>query len=804
MALAIFFIAVLSVAQILRYFFSYEDFSLLYAAQFPTDSHSIFLYRGIDAYRFIEPLVRVQYPSFGYNPFWYYFVSFTLFLLVLALFYWFVRLIYQPKREISIYATAIMASGYLGIESLTWNVFGGQIHLSLLFFSLLGFIFTVFYLKKHGIVYLILLGGTFVIALYFFQFRSYLLFLWVPLLIFLQRLQMRQSISLKLIGTLGVVLVSLSLVFYKNIQFVAGRIQHVNLDANLFPTFLKNLANLVFPSDIIEPINNAQLLFGLLSLAIFILVPALLLWKKHRLALLSLFFSISTVLSLVIIMLIIAFVGQVPTVWPTSHRFYIVLLPFISGYLAVLLSVLRPRARTFLLVLILVTHIFLSNKVIGDRWESLSRHLKYFYTTITTAVPKIDKPMVLLTTLTRPYPPGPFVSGSDAGSAHFLAGFYGKRFDDFHLATEPLEAVRILLDKNLSPATIYAFDYKRDDIIDETQVVRDILTNGRMITLGNNLIGDEIELANLNISLSVPVFVKVEVAVDLALVKKPPLPVGGKIPVSAQFELLFKQEERRVKMAASSGSESLGEEHSIEKVIDGKYDTTWIPQRWGQNSTSATVDLGQIQGISQIVWSSSRVAPWQFRALSQYEVEISKDGVDFVSVAKVGNAPILKTGEFFTAEFSKKEVRYVRIIINKTHGGWTPAIDEIEVFENNMSQEDLVNYFLIKNTPDLYFPDQSTTLLFYRQILKQEIPVEINWKTDTDGAYPAGQEKVFYVEGLGVSREYIISLPKTGRLIKSIRIKPSGFPAGLIISNIEAWQPSLQEFRTNKSLWNVD
>lgn len=803
MIIPILIIAFLSTGQILRYYFSYEDFSLLYGVQFPNDPHSIFLYPGFVAYLFLRPLVTAQYFIFGYNPFWYYLVSLLLFLVCVALFYIFVRILYPQKKEIAFFAASIMASGYLGVETLTWNVFGGQIHLAFLIFCFLVFIFTLLFLKTYRKIHLIFLTIFLSFALYFFQFRSYLLFIWLPLLFLFKRIEEKKKISIKLLGGSLFLLAFLFLPFIESIQLVLGRIQRVNLDAGLYLTYLNNLGNILFPSDALESMQSVSLILGVFSLGLFILFPLVLILKRHKLLTLSLFFSLSVVLSLVVIMVVIAFIGQIPTIWPTSHRFYVVLLPFVSGFLAVFLSALHRKPQLFFFILIMITHIFFSNKVISERWENLSQHLRYFYTTIKTNVPEIDKPTVLLTTLTRPYPPGPFVSGSDAGSAHFLAGFYGKKFDEFLLATEPLQAIKMLIDNGSSANDIHAFDYKRDDIVKETDEIRDILLRGRRSHLGNNLRGQEIELTDLQISSVAPVFIRAKIAVGLSQVKYKPPAISGIMTVSQYLDLFFDQEEKRRKMTINSELSSLGDEHNINNIIDGEYETTWIPQEWGK-VVEFVIDLGQTRNIQKIVWSSSRTAPWDFRQPSDYVLEISNDGRIFSSVDKVENAQKLKTGEFFTTDMGGRDMRYAKFRINKTRGGWTPAVDEIEFFDKTLTNEELINYFNIKKSPAEHFPNKEIAALYYNKILKGLVPVEINWKTDGDGGYLAGQEKVIFVEGVGITKEYLVLLPKTGRQIKSLRIRTIDFPSELLIENLEVWHPSLEEFIENKELLDVE
>lgn len=796
MVLAILLIAVLSISQILRYYFSYEDFSLLYGAQFPEDSHSIFLYPGFVAYLFLRPLVSMQYFLFGYNPFWYYLVSFTLFLLVLVLFYWFMRRLSTTSREVPVHATVIMASGYLGIESLTWNVAGGQLHLAFLIFSILTLILLINLLNSRSKISLTLFIASLVFSLYFFQFRSFLLFIWITLLVFFKcststgskKFSFWQFLFIPLLIVPAVIL------FSQSFKLIFGRITHLGINWGIVGVFLKNLGNVFFPSDLLLP-ENAM---GILALLVLVLPPLYLWRRKKNLFWLAIFFSMAIIFSLAALMAVISFIGQIPTVWPSSHRFYIVLLPLVSGYLAVIISFLDKKLRLAALVIILSAHVYFSNYVIGNRWETHSRHLRYFYETVTTQVPEVDSTDVLLTTLTRPYPPGPFVSGSDAGSAHFLAGFYGKKFDDFLLATEPLEAVKKLLENNLTTNDIYAFDYKRDDIVNETDKIREILLLGKTENLGNNLTDREIEVKNLHISMGTPVFVKAKMSATPIAVRGQNK-LDGNIPTSDLFELFFNQERERKKMTISSETKSMNDEHLLENVIDGKYDTTWIPQEWLKDGAGFTIDLGSTKKISQIVWASSRTAPWDFRQPSEFELLISNDGKEFREVDGQTNAEKLLTGEIFVTNINQEQARYVRLIVKRTRGGWLPAVDEVEVFSKEVSKKDLENYFLVRSTPQDFFPSTQIAARFNREILEGKVPVEINWRTDDDGGYLAGQGKIIYVEE-GESKDYILQLTKTGRMIKSLIIKSVDFPSNLNIKNLEVWQPSLEEFKINKNL----
>ena len=82
-------------------------------------------------------------------------------------------------------------------------------------------------------------------------------------------------------------------------------------------------------------------------------------------------------------------------------------------------------------------------------------------------------------------------------------------------------------------------------------------------------------------------------------------------------------------------------------------------QKTGLN---ATIDLGMARGISQVTLDVlSDSVSWIYPP-SSMEVLVSENNIDFTSVGKLDSIAIRKSGRQATIKFSKKEVRFVKVI----------------------------------------------------------------------------------------------------------------------------------------------
>lgn len=811
---SIFFVCVLSIGQIVNYFFFYDDFFLFYALQFPKDKDSIFQSPDASAYRFLEPFFKPLFAVFSYNPMGYYVVSFLLFLVFLTVFYLFLKLLVSeskpPEKKRSklkhfpLFSSLILASGYVGVEAFTWNMGAGPNNTIFLTLSFLSLLSTLLFLREAKIKFLLGISLAFLFSVYFFQFRAFLIFLWLPLLIVASFLRDRKLPGQFLFQIFVLLLFGLFL-YKESLGFSSEQGNKIELDFLRFAQiFIRNTGNLFFPSELLSLINQktdvsqeiVELLSGLFALTFLFLISLWFFIRRRQEFPLIFFFSVGTVVSLLLLHLAIGLSVNAPDVWYSSHRFYIVILPFLAGVLGLFLNALHQRFKNtaiFLLIVLAAGHVVLSNVAISNRWETPISHLQYFYKMLRHHVPILDKNSVLLIESGEPRPVSVFVSARAANAYAQIAGFYGLRTEELNLTTSSGEALKMLQKRGLKEDSLHVLFYKRGELINITEEARRLLSFGREEALGFRF-GNSIEFKDLSLPAYAPLYIQLKLRaapdfsnlgqlrrVDQQDIKKP----------QQYLPTLLHQEQLKRETKAESTENPLSFEHEAKNVVDGEYKTTWIPEKWGNTGVSVVVDLGEQRRIDNIVWSSSRTASWFQRLPSQYKIETSKSGERFTEVVSVSDAPVLKTGDFFVDKFPQVTARFIKIIILKTRGGLPPAIDEVESFDN--PNDNLREYFVFKQNPERYLEDFLTAREYLTEILGNNILIEFAWRVDGNGEYPEGQSVTTFVDPTKLNNLKVF-LPISGLELKSIKIKPANFPAKIFVEEFKIVYPTLFEF----------
>src|SRR6266480_2449013 len=118
--LLIIFVALLSIGQILRLYFGFEDFHLFYIFQDSEEAKRLLVIpeyaRHLNQYYFERPL----WNFFGYNPFGYNTFTLILSICVYLLYYRFISYVTKNKF-IGLISAIYLASAYYGVDSFTWS-----------------------------------------------------------------------------------------------------------------------------------------------------------------------------------------------------------------------------------------------------------------------------------------------------------------------------------------------------------------------------------------------------------------------------------------------------------------------------------------------------------------------------------------------------------------------------------------------------------------------------------------------------------------------------------------------------------
>lgn len=826
--LLIVLLSFLTMGKVFSYFFSYEDLFLIYGFRFPGDKNDILNTPEIVGYRFLGPFLYPQYILFGLNPLGYYVVLFLLFLLMSLVFYYFVKILCEKNSSIPLISTIIFISGYIGIEAFIWNVAGGQNAVAFLIIAFLTLICISLYAKTSAKKYLFFITLGVFLTVYLFQSRSYLLIVWLILLIIKISLFSSKKFSkwfylyIFLICFVSFVFFSQTIQKYlgnditlqsgiiKFIGMLSGQGKVVHLDMSvleLFKVITRNLGNLILPSDMlsylsdltIRNIENTEFIAGIIVALIMFGIIFFTLVRKYENSHIILFSGVAVFTSLALIHLAVGYTNISPTVWRSEHRFYLMSLPFVSLFIASFLTLIKDRFSKLTVVLFLfwvISHIYLSNQIVDQRWKNLNSHLRYFYTTISKYMPTVDKDTVVLLTEGSPTPVSIFVPGIFVNSRTGLAGYYNIKVEDLNIASSSLEAAKLMRDKNLDINKLFAFNYRRGELIDKSGELREILKSGKKVPFNKQYQGENIEVTNLSLPAFSPLFVELDIKAvsDFTNLYGTSQEIKRISDPNKYFSVFFNQEAIRKRTKVSSENQPLGG-HKIEDIIDGLYETTWIPYTWTDKGVSVLIDLGKITMIDRVIWSSSRTATWYIRLPSEYDLEISTDGKNFTLVKSETDAPILETGQYFIDDIGEHETRFLKLTIKKTRGGRTPAIDEIEVLNNNEGKIDYSKYMLVKQTPKDYLSNSETARRYLNEILNGKVAIGIDWKVDENTDYPAGN---FITANLIVDTNFSklrVYLPVSGIKLKSLRIRAINYPTRLFINNFSLNYPNLEELK---------
>lgn len=790
-------VSVLSIWQILRLYFSYEDFAFFYTFLFPKESVPIIASSGVSrhhaVYWFIYPLFKLL----GYKPFGYYLLAFILFVIYNIFYFLFLKKIYPKNSKLALYATLIQASLYVGIDGFVWNMTVGPEILLFLIFSLFTFFGLINFIKTRKIIHLLIFVFLYLFTIYFFPFRSYFLFSWLPLYIFFLVPEEKKNKTILYLISFFLVVVGIGLLKWILVKF-GNSISFVDLNLPyLFKIFLKDISyvfpfyNLIFTKDLFIAIK------GFIILIFILLIPLIFKKEKEGLSNIIWFFSLSFLSSLIMMMTATQFIGLIADVWGTSHWFYLTMLPMIAGVVASILFAMEkkfnnPRTSYVIVFIIVVVNIFLTNMAISFRVRNHSNPLRYFYTSIKKEIPFLsNKNLIILNISGSPRALNPFVSGTDYDGIINLAGYYNLPLKDLNYAFSPKEGVDLIVKKNLNLANVYSIDYIKDSFTNTTDEFRKILKNGKTLTIGKSFFGKDIEISNLKLTVSTPFYLKIKAKI----VKMPPEEKPTKDNYGNYLNVFFNQNKKtKLYKVTTNGLDNLPEQNT-QNIIDGNYDTYWILKNWLSHGSEINIDLGQVLNVDKIVWATARNSPWFLRSISAYQISSSLDGKDYEIVKNVDDAKYLDRGEFFVDTFPTQRTRFIKINISKTHGGWTPAIDEIEVFENSEKIDDFNKYFEMKKNIFDYLSNEIYLNKYLSEVLGYKIPVKISWKNEYNESFSSNNVREFQIDIRNGYQTFNILIPKTGREINAIRFEVEKYPSQLSVYSIEIRYPSLDDFK---------
>lgn len=698
--LIIFLVSFSSLWLLLFYFFSWEEFSFFYAYQNPDFAKEVFNAHGFSYHR-IFPHLGFLFHLFDYNPLPYNILSLLIFGILSSLVYYFSKEVLELNKKTALFAGLIFAAGYFGMGTFitdTYSGFDGGIGTSLTLICLIVFDSILKKIRMWNLLLLIIFYG---LAIYFFPTRTYSL----PFLFFIIAFFKLKNITLSLlIGFLSLLPIYLSL--HSQVGMYTNLVSHTDFKIKDFlKSLFENISNLFIPSLILKD-GLIKILFGLMLFVLFLIK------KDTRLVFLLL------LVSLIGHLLVQVIAYQYFATWESWNHFHTSFVIFGAPTTAIILKK-WPKLLTVLIVFTII----LSNI---QAWSNLNNHsslLRYFYEGIQKEIPNRDRKTAVVVFTKEPRPLSPFIHLPTVSPEVYLPGFYHKKAADLKVVQSYQEAEEYLNTNKLTSDDLFVFIYSLNDLRNVSSEVRELIRKGETINLDNP------EVTNINGYL--------------------PLKISFQIDEFQNHQDNLTTEEEQIaqylswssKVEVTTDPEKPFEDRKKENLIDNDYETTWIPSIW-KEPVSVIFKFPEEKNIDSIVWSVSRSNSWPQRTPSTYTLAVSKNGVDWRTVAEIKNGDKLLTNQYRIEKIDYNQpISWVRFEIYKTYEGVLPAIDDIQ--------------FIPSHLKNIEYEDFNSML----QKLKSKACLQ--WKTGEDDEFRIQRQACFKIQKDRVKPYEIMIEPRT-------------------------------------------
>lgn len=845
-AVVLFIIVFIAYGQTLSMYFLIDDNALIYKLQHIDQTLGLWGkgLLGEGPYRLRVLQFFPFYPIFGVNPIPYFAVGFILYYLTALVLYFF-TLVIARNRSIAFAAASIFAAGYIGSETMfgitnSWETNRGII--MALFTTLLYYRFLI---TKKGIFYLLAL------VLFFFSLDTVyvrahgLIFTLIAFDLFLGC----KRFSLREIGKAVVRILPFGIIYYQIYIAVTGGevgrfgiwkiIQSAFNEGKLVPLTvpLQDIGNLFLPDVLTSRADNLLRSFitipsgfyvGSFLAGILVLVWLFLILKTFRkkeslfrVLLFSFFFAVSNFM---------LFYAREPqnSLW-TTHRYFSYSFVGVSIFWAVSFYLIAKKIKNekfFWTFSALVIIVYLSLGASYQREFNAKRSLlaKSFFASFTSFVPNIPKGAVTYFDLANDNKVrgefGSFFGGMFSEASNLA--IYNPHLDytkDFIFTYKFDDVIQMINEGNTDINKVFTFYYGDKGLIDTTQNVRELIIDGKLVTLGTEqfssntpfgvsvgsfttetdlkesrgiTIGEnpiiKILAFNDNPSL-VPSTFSFSMSVAPKLLPLPYETKNKSFDVDSKmknkiFSYLLSQD--NFKKTAVATSASFWKDQEPKFAIDNRLETSWRGHRgfWDDISRGKTsnveylnIDLKKVFTINQVRWVSAQrpLVPIHYRILT------SIDGKTWNLAKEVISDKTLSEGTTVVDSFSPIAARFVKMEILKTYGNDGPEIKEFEVIESRFDDLDSSIVERVRQEPFSRIDNKiqyNDALLF----IKQNAVMRFYFMSSAD----SGQDPTKYVEIPvqvdGKIHEYQVSLPATGINWTQFLISGFNFPAQIYIS----------------------
>lgn len=451
----------------------------------------------------------------------------------------------------------------------------------------------------------------------------------------------------------------------------------------------------------------------------------------------------------------------------------------------------------------LASSVLYQNKILKTR----SFPIKSFYTELKSYVPKVEKGDVFYFDIAdnaKSYFANAF-SVAQMPEETAIAWRYGVDRYEIKRVVEFDNLIEIIDQKGVPFEKVHAFFYSTNDLIDTSEQLRRALKKGSLkktIMMTSEEVDEEIVLELVQPVRSVtPIELELQISawsLNFTEVEFPYIQntrfLTNKIARDNQLRrLAFEYGKtksnllKQLKVATSSE----WRERVQTNLIDNNLETIWQSDRvlWDEEkSATLTLDSGSVQKLSKFVWING----FESNSPIEYSIKTSLDGNTWENVAKVSSLKRIDPKVLQVVKFNSQRVRFIQMEIFKTLNNDSPAIAEAWVIPSNYSELDIIQAEEFLEDPFGYVPD----ILSFKEILTQlgyKGNVRVYWQNNKSESWVTDKISKITIGYDGISRNYKVLIPAGGTNIMKIKFSDMEIPGSVILKGISVRHLSLQE-----------
>lgn len=379
---------------------------------------------------------------------------------------------------------------------------------------------------------------------------------------------------------------------------------------------------------------------------------------------------------------------------------------------------------------------------------------------------------------------------------------------DIKMFTEFPELISTVKDNKVDPATVYTFFLTKDKLYNTTFEFRKSAVNSfetptfpinslsRPVVLKSESNGTSVSQEEVVVDIHQEVISLVPIRLDLKIKASPlvsgtfPIKFGNNItinsiytdPTSRLLAFDYRINKERILKDSNYFASSQWKDRIVDNLHDGDLDTIWQSDRilWAEKQASFTIDLNKTMNIGGLAWvnGSPNNTP------TKYKVEASLDGASWKEVYSASNIVKINTKEIQQVQFKPIDAKLIKVTIEKTISGDSPAVAEAWVIPTKFSQLNIRDIEGFLGNPFAHISSQQSFMETFTS-LGGNGNVKVFWMSDKSKNWISTNKSIISVHYDDISNTYSIEISPSGTRLKKIKLSDFVIPGEFTVESLQ-------------------